>query len=332
MKIPITSKIANEIEYLYKKILLRHSRQFEIEHYLRNLENGKLQFSDIEKSLKNSIERKHIDTLNQAKDEPIKTKDGIGMHLDHHDYAVSAELCVYKIWEPFETLIFKKFIKKNTIFIDIGAHIGYYSLLCASKATKGKIFAFEPVPQNFNLLQKNIILNGLTNIEPIQKAVSNQNNNVSLFLSNDSNTGDNRFFGDSVFGKLGEQKSIKVSCLKLDDFFKEYNILPNVIKMDIQGAESLALKGMKNTLQNVENLILFTEFWPKGIISTGESPQEFLETVNEYGFKIFEIDEQNRKLIKKSITELISIYTDEKNPDVQTDLLLLKNIQEPKLN
>jgi len=183
LTIPLDSNIAKELQFLYKKILLRPARDFELQTYLNDLESGKLQLSEIKKSIRNSNEasltnsknsikmRRIISSLNKIQEGPIKTKDNFYMYLDPSDYAVSGHLSIDNIWEPFETSLFKKFIKKNSVFIDIGAHIGYYSLLCASKANNGTIVSFEPVPRNYNILQKNIALNNFKNIKPIKKSV-----------------------------------------------------------------------------------------------------------------------------------------------------------------
>ena len=331
MVILIHSKIADEIQYLYRKILLRPAREFEIENYLKNLDNGNLQLPDIEKSLYSSHERQLIDSLNKVGEGPVKTKDGINMYLDPIDYDLSGYISVHNIWEPFETFLFKQFIKKNTVFVDIGAHIGYYSLLCASIAKEGTIISFEPVPRNFKFLEKNIRLNKFKHIKAIKKAISNDNRTSLLFLSNASNTGDNRFFEDSLIGENNKKESIKVSCLKLDDFLAKSKLSPNMIKIDIQGGEMLALLGMKKILKSSSKLVLFCEFWPGGISAMGESPQEFLDMLDKNGFKIFEINEHEKKLETKSFIQLIADYTKEKDPLAQTNLLILKNVQEPKI-
>lgn len=328
MKLTVNSKIAHEIQNIYKKILLRNARVFEIEEYLEKIESGTLQLPDLEIIFQNSEERKQIDTLNKIKSGPIKTKDGMNMYLDPNDYAISGYLSVHKIWEPFETFLFKQLIKKNTNFIDIGAHIGYYTLLCASKAKKGKIISFEPFTRNFKILQKNILLNSLTNVEIIEKAVSDKNQSAFLYISNDYNTGDNRIYDSEFFGLNNTKKHINISCIKLDDYLEKSKLTPDIIKMDIQGGEMKALQGMKNTLISASNLAIFCEFWPKAILATGESPQDFLETLQEYGFKILEINKSKKKLESKSTEQLLYNYTKEDNPFAQTDLLLLKNIKE----
>jgi len=330
LKLPLDSNIAKEIQFLYKKILLRYAKAFEIKDFTKNIENGKLQLSDVSKSIYASPERKLIDTLNQVGEGPIKTKDNINMFLDPTDYAVSGYLSVNKIWEPFETFLFKQLIKKNTNFIDIGSHIGYYTLLCSSKAKNGKIISFEPSTRNFKILQKNIKFNNLTNVEIIEKAVSDQNKSTFLYISDSSNTGDNRLFDKDFFGQNNQIKHINISCIRLDDYLKKSKFTPDIIKMDIQGGEMKALLGMKNTLISASHLAIFCEFWPEGILATGESPKEFLETFQELGFKILEINESEKKLESISINQLLNEYTKEDNPLAQTDLLLLKNLEEPQ--
>ena len=69
------------------------------------------------------------------------------------------------------TALVKRIVRNGDIVVDIGAHIGYYTLIFARLVgPKGKVFAFEPEPNNFNLLIKNIKINGYKNIIPVQKA------------------------------------------------------------------------------------------------------------------------------------------------------------------
>ena len=85
--------------------------------------------------------------------------------------------------EQFETEVFKKEIEKGDTVLDLGSHIGYYTLIAAELVgEKGKVFAFEPEPTNFVLLKKNIKINNYQNVIPVQKAVSNKNGKGRLYL------------------------------------------------------------------------------------------------------------------------------------------------------
>ncbi len=109
---------------------------------------------------------------------------GDKLYLDKLD---SLHLSIYNNHEAWETEVLKKIVKKGDIIVDIGAHIGYYSLLFAKiVGNKGKVYAFEPDKNNFKLLMKNIKTNGYNNIIPVEKALSNKNQKIRLYISDEN--------------------------------------------------------------------------------------------------------------------------------------------------
>lgn len=87
------------------------------------------------------------------------------------------------IWEAWETELFKKVVKEGMVLVDIGAHVGYYTLIGPRLVgNNGVVYGFEPDPGNYELLCKNINMNGSTNIIPVQKAVSNKCGKVRSWL------------------------------------------------------------------------------------------------------------------------------------------------------
>jgi len=207
--------------------------------------------------------------------------------------SVDHRLMVNGIWEAHITALFKQLVKKNMTVVDIGANIGYFTLLAASLVgEKGKVFAFEPVPQNYTLLVKNIEVNSYKNVTPVQKAVSNHAGKVKFFLDYDA-LGQSSLF--SVSENLTEP--ITVDVVSLDEFFKgnEYSI--NIIKMDIEGAEMTVLLGMEKILENNNDLKIFTEFWPDGLLKSGFSAKEYWNKLEQFGFKfIYLIDDDKKRL------------------------------------
>jgi len=326
MKLKIKNQIASEIENFYFSLLHRHARKSDLITYLQKLEEGKIHISDLPAIIKNSEEFKMVDNLKKIKNGPIKTKDGITMYLQKNDYAISGALALYKIWEPLETKTIKKYLKKPTNFIDIGAHIGYYSLLGASISKKSKVFAFEPIKENIRVFKKNVNANHFKNITIFPYAVSNMNGKTKLYPSTEANTGDFRSFDDDLLEINEHRKGITVESIALDDFLINNEMIPDVIKIDIQGGEMIALKGMKKKLAEAKKLALFTEFWPRGIISSGESPKIFLRSLTDLGFEIYDINEKKKIIEKKSNEKLLEENMNKLNPDLHTDLLCLKNI------
>lgn len=239
---------------------------------------------------------------------------GHKMFLDSKD---TLRLSINEIYEPLETELVKKEVKKGNVVLDIGANIGYYTLIFAKLVGKdGKVFAFEPDPTNFALLKKNVEINGYKNVILVQKAVSNKTGKLKLYLSED-NLGDHR-----IYNSHDDRKSVKIEAIRLDDYFKDYDGKIDFIKMDIQGAEGGAIQGMLNLLKKNKLVKIISEFWPWGLKRFGIGPDEYLKLLIELGFKLYEVNEQEKKIKSVNIPKLLEVYTPEK--DNFTNLLCIR--------
>ncbi|MDH5495800.1 MAG: FkbM family methyltransferase [Candidatus Bathyarchaeota archaeon] len=217
---------------------------------------------------------------------------GHKMYVNARDKTITPTLLNYGVWEMHETELFKRAVRKGMIVVDLGANIGWYTLIAAKLVgKKGKVYAFEPEPDNCALLRKNVQLNGYSNVIIERKAVLDRYGSIRLFLNSD-NLGDHRIY-DSHDGR----KSITVEGTTLDEYFRNEHDNIDVIKIDIQGAEMAALLGMDRVIKANENLKMFIEFGPTAISRSGFSPREFLNKLFEYGFKIYVIE------IQKEFTE-----------------------------
>jgi FkbM family methyltransferase len=328
LKLERNSTIYREIESQFQNILNRKPSQKDLEYYIELLENGRVHLSEIPALIKSSEEYETLKNFEETGEGPIKTQDGVIMYLNPKDHVLSRFLAYHKIWEPFQTLVMKKFFKENTRLIDIGANIGYYSLLCATHCKNGSVVAFEPEPTNFKIFEKNIAINNLNNIKPYRLAVSNSTGQTNLYLDNLANAGDHRLFSNDLLTTPENRQHISITSVTLDYFLKENNLEPDIIKMDIQGSEMLAFEGMKKTLASSKQMILFTEFWPQGISATGKSPIDLLSNLKNIGFEIYEINNRSSQVEKKSNEQLLRENTTSSNDMyVETNLLCLKNIK-----
>ncbi len=246
----------------------------------------------------------------------------VGSHkifIDKDDRVISTELLLSKKWEEYERSLFSKSIKSGDTVIDIGAHIGTYTLIAAQKVgPKGKVYAFEPLLKNFELLKKNVETNGYQNVVLINKAVSNKSGTSKLFLSNEDNYGDQR-----IYASQDNRKSLTIKTTTLDEFFKDKNKKINVIKMDIQGSEVLALKGATKLLKYNKNFKLFTELWPKALLEAGSSAVEYLNLLKSNKFSMYEIDGQKEITKKISPKQILADYHE--NSPVNADLFCVKD-------
>jgi len=120
-------------------------------------------------------------------------------------------------------------INANDTVIDIGAHIGLFSLLVSQLCKTGKILSFEPISENFDLLVSNLKLNHVNNVLPFNLAVSKNLGRLELFLNNDQSA-------HSIFSK--NLKSISVESTSLQKIFDENKISScKLLKLDCEGAE-----------------------------------------------------------------------------------------------
>lgn len=179
--------------------------------------------------------------------------------------------------------------KEEDIVIDVGAHIGPYTLIASKRVgLNGKVIAIEADPDNFNILNRNIRLNKLTNVIPLNYAVYSKEGKIKLYLPNShehsSYTKYNTVMSDRAVGetKFVEVKANTLDYLLLSNDIKHEDI--NWIKIDVEGAELEVLKGATNVLSKSKHISLLIEIHN---LSTNSNLYESIkELLNLYDFKI----------------------------------------------
>lgn len=248
--------------------------------------------------------------------------DGHLMYLDPLD---SLRLSINGIYEEFATMIVKKIIKKGDVVIDLGANIGYYTLIFARiVGENGKAYAFEPEPLNVSLLKKNVEVNGYENVIIVNKAISNKTEKIKLYID-DENQG-----GHTLSATNTKSKSIQIETVTLDNYFKKGSNKIKFIKMDIEGSEARAIDGMQCMLKNNNELQMMTEFNPYLLNKSGTDPEKYLYSLMKFDYKIFEIDRKKRKVLRVEIPQLLSKYTQQNQK--HANLLFLKHNIDNKIN
>jgi FkbM family methyltransferase len=224
---------------------------------------------------------------------------GSRMYVDVHDKdpIMRRTFRVYalkRVHEESTTQLFKKVVKEGDVIVDLGANLGYFTLLAAKlTGKKGRVYSFEPEPRNYNYLLKNIELNGYDNIVASQKAVSNKHGKVKLYICpyDSGHHTINQYGGieaykhDPVYNNATVD-FVEVETVVLDDFLEDMEQV-DVVKMDVEGAEMLALSGMDGIIRRSRNLKMFIEFFPLLIREMGSSPDEFIRRfLEDYNFSI----------------------------------------------
>ena len=226
---------------------------------------------------------------------PIKVKIGkYFLYLNPNDPVVSGAI-FFNIYEKSES----KFIKSNCFegmnILDIGANIGYYTALFSQLVgVNGTVIAIEPDEESYKYLSKSIDSFNYKNVFSFRLAASDTKQKLPLFISKD-NRGDNRLYSTNQ-----KRKSIIVECLTIDELLKDNKIENlDLIKIDVQGYEPKVLKGMRKIVKSSKELILLSEFWPKGILEAGENPKDFLEMLRKMQFQLFELKKNGSLILLK---------------------------------
>ena len=223
-------------------------------------------------------------------------------------------LSIHGIHGAHDLKIFKDNVKNGDNVVDLGANIGYFTLILAKLVgPTGKVFAFEPDPRNLTLLKKNVEYNNYKNVIVIPKAVSNVNDKCTLYVGQKT-FGQNRIYKPE---KTDTQKFIPMDSetIRLDDFFKANNLLDKIsfIKMDIEGSEFLALSGMKEILKLNKNIKIFTEAEISYLEDAGSSYDQFIDLLTENDFTFSLADNRTETLTKVNKPQLEKILNDEGN-------------------
>ena len=194
-------------------------------------------------------------------------------------------------YEPYMISLFESVLHPGLTVLDAGAHIGLYSVLAGTRVgSEGAVISFEPNPVSFRLLHKNIRANGLEDRATcIDAALSESEGTSSLFFSDlDRDM-------SSLHRTDDHESSIDVRTVALDEFLPE-GMAIDVIKIDIEGAEMAALRGMESVLKRNSQVVLFIECFPEGLIRAGSHPEEMLTFLRHKGFSVRVIDERERAL------------------------------------
>ncbi len=163
----------------------------------------------------------------------------------------------------------------------------------------GKVFAFEPEPRNFYFLKKNVEINNLQNVILENKAISNQEGNLKLFIDK-KNTG-----GHHLYDINDSSDFVNVETIVLDRYFENISTKIDLIKIDIEGYEPYVFKGMKTQIKKNSNLKILLEFCPSMLKQAETEPTDFLNEIKNFGFNLNIINEQISK--KLEVADINSI-------------------------
>ena len=195
-------------------------------------------------------------------------------------------------YEPEETKLIKNLVKPSHVCLDIGANVGYFTVLMAKQCKL--VYAFEPEPSNYDLMIKNVVANDLgRKVIPFNNAVSDKTGSSKLYLC-DASHGMHRLYKSKHCNK-----SINVNTLDIDS----QDIQPDFVKIDVEGHEHSVILGMLMTLEKHHPTIVM-EFHPPSIEESGHHPRGIYDQLIVLGYSIRLVPDIDKPISYERLYEL----------------------------
>lgn len=216
-----------------------------------------------------------------------QTIHGVKYFIDPDDLIMSPQMIVYRQWEPGLSSLIRHLCGPDTMFVDVGANIGYFTCLAASRIGRsggGQVFAFEPNPRIAALLRKNLEINwSMAPIHFQEAAVADFSGTVNLHIPeahgvNASLTS----LADDVAGN-----SISVPVLQLDETIPN-DLAVDLLKIDVEGHEIGVLRGAREVIARSPDIKVVIEWSPSQMREAGADPEEIIALLD--GFMVQNAD------------------------------------------
>jgi len=226
---------------------------------------------------------------------------------------IQQQLFWYGYYEKELGDLIKKVLRPGDVFLDIGANIGYFSLLVSNNVPNARVISFEPVQYLFQKLEENISVNNIKNIMAIKAAAGEIDEEKEIFISGSDNLGMSSFQQPENYS--GKKEKVKV--VRIDDWFHTSHLSKvDVIKLDVEGSELAALKGMNDILTQFKPLLII-EINCETLSMFGLTPSNINNYLNQLNFDGFIILENARlaalkENAKKQTTNVLFIHKDKK--------------------
>lgn len=249
------------------------------------------------------IQDKNIDSIEISREQILlKTKAGIKMVCDAEDERIiPIEILNFGDYETDEIQMIRRFLKKDSVIIDIGAHIGWYCLNLAKSLPEGRIIAFEPIPRTYEHLKKNIAINGVKNVELYNFGFSDKEEELPFYY-------DPKLSVAASLRNLHEDREkIMIKCVmkRMDDFIDKVTSKIDFIKCDVEGAEILVIKGGLKTISKTLP-VMFLEMLRKWSAKYGYHPNEIIKILSDIGYECYYINDAKLVNIKEIDEETIA--------------------------
>ncbi|MEU6959244.1 FkbM family methyltransferase [Streptomyces chrestomyceticus] len=216
-----------------------------------------------------------------------RTRFGATFVTDTQDL-IQRYIYLFGVWEPHLTRWLERRLRPGDVFVDVGANIGYYSLLASRLVgEKGAVVALEASPDFHRVLRKQVAINGCGNVRAVNAAISDREEMLTFILASSHNMGAN-----SIVPYAGEAEStFEVAAQPLSDVLSTDELArARVIKIDVEGAEGSVVRGLVPLLDQLRSdAELAIEVTPQRMLELGESAEELLGALRAHGFHMYRL-------------------------------------------
>jgi FkbM family methyltransferase len=222
-------------------------------------------------------------------------------YADANDIGITPHLIIDGVWEESVERVLTKRIVRGMHVFEVGANIGYFTVLLAHLVgPSGSVTAFEPDAALAQLTRDNIEINGFHQQAAVVEVAASDRIGTATFYTRDRHRGGGSLVGDLEqvpWNPYDVKAAIEVRTTTLDAYIAESGVVPDVVKIDAEGAESAILRGAEQLLATRRPLVLQLEFAPDFVQAAGDDPAALLERLANYGFAMHRIDERSRRVV-----------------------------------
>jgi FkbM family methyltransferase len=216
----------------------------------------------------------------------VETFDNSRMVVDLTDF-IGTRIFYFGVWEPHLSAFIQRRLSPGQLFCDIGANIGYYTLLAGRVVgPSGSVVAIEPSPTNRAALNENIALNGLSNVRVIDAAVSDRPGTLTLYHPVSGNMG-----ATTTIASRGFVRETEVQALPLDELLRpEERQRVRLMKIDVEGAEWPVLSRLLDTIDLYpQDMEIVVELSTAATVPDAPDPDSIIERFRAAGFRAFAV-------------------------------------------
>jgi FkbM family methyltransferase len=229
----------------------------------------------------------------------VRWSDGLSFRVVPNDQ-VSRALYVSGTYEPNTLYVLRTFLQAGAVFLDVGANAGVFSLVASRYVgASGRVYSFEPSEREYRRLLDVIQLNGLEGrMTPVQVAVGARPGHEMLRVAAPPYSGLNTLGTEFPYDGVDVSNVERVAVTTLDEYSRRQHLSRiDVIKIDIEGAESAALAGSASILQRLRP-VLIIELFSRALVSNGASVSELQEHLQNADYRFFQIDDETAGLTR----------------------------------